>query len=126
MGWSTTVVSPPDGDMAAYIDSLRKVAARDDAILWPTHGPPREDGRVFVEALVDHRLEREVGVLAAVRGGRSSIPEIVALLYADVRQELHKPAGRSVWAHLAKLVNEGQVEVEGRSFPALDSVYRAV
>ena len=126
MGWSTTVVSPPDGDMSAYIDSLRKVAARDDAMLWPTHGPPREDGRAFVESLVDHRLEREVGVLAAVRDGFSSIPEIVALLYSNVRQELHKPAGRSVWAHLVKLVAEGQVEVEGRSLPALDSVYRAV
>ena len=113
MGWSTTVVSPPDGDMVAYIDSLRRVADRDDAMLWPTHGPPRDDGRSFVEALVEHRLERERGVLTAVRDGRTSIPEIVALLYADVRQELHKPAGRSVWAHLVKLVADGQVAVDG-------------
>ena len=126
MGWSTTVVSPPDGDMSAYIDSLRKVAARDDATLWPTHGPSRDDGRQFVEALIEHRLQREAGVLAAVRDGRTSIPDIVALLYADVRKELHKPAGRSVWAHLAKLVAEGQVEVEGSSNPALDATYRAV
>ncbi len=126
MGWSTTVVSPPDGDMAAYIDSLRRVAARDDAILWPTHGPPRDDGRAYVEALVEHRLEREAGVLAAVRDGRSAIPEIVALLYADVRQELHKPAGRSVWAHLAKLVADGKVEVAGDRIGSLDATYRAV
>ena len=125
MGWSTTVVSPPDGDMAAYIESLRRVAGREDATLWPTHGPPRDDGRVFVEALVEHRLERERGVLAAVRDGRSSIPEIVQLLYADVREELHKPAGRSVWAHLTKLVADGQVCVEGDGAPSLDAVYRA-
>jgi len=126
MGWSTTVVSPPDGDMAAYIDSLRRVAARADSVLWPTHGPPRDDGRSYVEALVEHRLERERGVLAAVRSGSSSIPEIVGLLYANVREELHKPAGRSVWAHLTKLVAEGLVVVDDSSVPALDSVYRAV
>ncbi len=126
MGWSTTVVSPPDGDMGAYIDSLRRVAARADSMLWPTHGPPRDDGRSYVEALVEHRLERERGVLDAVRSGRGSIPEIVGLLYANVREELHKPAGRSVWAHLAKLVAEGAVVVEDGSVPGLDSVYRAV
>ena len=126
MGWSTTVVSPPDGDMTAYIESLHKVAARDDAVLWPTHGPSRDDGREFVEALIEHRLQREAGVLAAVRDGRGSIPDIVSLLYADVREELHKPAGRSVWAHLTKLVGEGRVEVEGSSTPTLDATYRAV
>ena len=124
MGWSTTVVSPPDGDMVAYIDSLRRVADRGDATLWPTHGPPRDDGREYVEALVAHRLERERGVLDAVRDGRASIPDIVALLYADVREELHKPAGRSVWAHLTKLVAEGRVVVDGGGSAALDSSYR--
>jgi glyoxylase-like metal-dependent hydrolase (beta-lactamase superfamily II) len=123
MGWSTTVVSPPDGDMTAYIDSLRRVAGRGDAMLWPTHGPPREDGRSYVEALVAHRLDRERGVLAAVRDGRGSIPDMVALLYADIREELHKPAGRSVWAHLVKLVADGTVAVEGGGRAALDSVY---
>lgn len=109
MGWSTTVVSPPDGDMAAYMESLRRVAGRDDAVLWPTHGPPRDDGSRYVTALIEHREARERAVLDAVRSGRSTIPEIVALLYADVREELHKPAGRSVWAHLGKLITDGQV-----------------
>lgn len=125
MGWSTTVVSPPDGDMTAYLESLRRVAGRGDAILWPTHGPARDDGASYVRALVDHRIERERGVLEAVRSGRSTIPEIVELLYADVREELYKPAGRSVWGHLVKLHTEGRVEVEGWGRPALDSVYRA-
>jgi glyoxylase-like metal-dependent hydrolase (beta-lactamase superfamily II) len=125
MGWSTTVVSPPDGDMSAYIDSLRKVAGRRVETLWPTHGPPRDDGAEYVAALVEHRLERERGVLAAVRAGHSSIRSIVALLYADVRPELHKAAARSVWGHLIKLVDEGQVQVEGLTKPGIRSVYRA-
>ena len=70
MGWSTTVVSPPDGEMTAYLDSLRRVAGRDDAMLWPTHGPPRDDARSYVTALVEHRLQRERGVLDVVRSGR--------------------------------------------------------
>ncbi|MFW2332479.1 MBL fold metallo-hydrolase [Ilumatobacter sp.] len=124
MGWSTTVVSPPDGDMAAYIDSLRRVAGRNDTVLWPTHGPPRRDAETYVTALIEHRLERERGVLAQVRAGRSTIPEIVEVLYADVRAELHKPAGRSVWAHLEHLVDQGLVGFDGADRPMLDGTYR--
>jgi glyoxylase-like metal-dependent hydrolase (beta-lactamase superfamily II) len=122
MGWSTTVVSPPDGDMAAYIESLRLVAARSDEVLWPTHGPPRRDGSAYVRALVQHRLDRERGVLELVRSGVTTIPDLVAVLYADVREELHKPAGRSVWGHLVKLVDEGHVAVVGGGRMRLDSV----
>lgn len=125
MGWSTTVVSPPDGDMAAYIASLRKVAQRADTMLWPTHGPARDDGAPYVRALIDHRMERERGVLDAVRMGRSTIPEIVELLYAHVGKELHEPAGRSVWGHLAKLHAEGRVEAGDAGRPERHSVYRA-
>jgi glyoxylase-like metal-dependent hydrolase (beta-lactamase superfamily II) len=124
MGWSTTVVSPPDGDMADYIASLRRVAGRADGVLWPTHGPPRDDPQDYVTALVAHRLERERGVLAALDAGLATVREIVALLYADVRRELHKAAGMSVWSHLLKLVSEGQVEVEGSGRPGLHARYR--
>jgi glyoxylase-like metal-dependent hydrolase (beta-lactamase superfamily II) len=126
MGWSTTVVSPPDGDMAAYLDSLQLVIDRADDVLWPTHGPPRDDVVEYVAALVEHRRAREAAVLAAVRCGSSTIPEIVAVLYADVREELHKPAGRTVWAHLVRLVSEGRVEVEGSGLPRLAARYRPV
>ncbi len=126
MGWSTTVVSPPDGDMAAYIDSLGRVAERNDATLWPTHGPPRPDGAAYVESLIAHRMAREAAVLDAVRGGRSTAAEIVELLYADVRVELHKPAARSVWAHLTKLVDDGSVAVESGGLATLDANYVAV
>jgi hypothetical protein len=100
---------------------LRKVAGRRDAMLIPTHGPPRRDGPAYVTALVEHRLEREHQVIDAVRRGLDAIPSIVAELYADVRPELHKPAGRSVLAHLVKLVDENEVVVAGGSRPRLSS-----
>jgi glyoxylase-like metal-dependent hydrolase (beta-lactamase superfamily II) len=124
MGWSTTVISPPDGDMAAYFDSLRKVQGRRDAVLWPTHGSPVTDPAPFLDAYVQHRVQREADVLAAVRSGVGEITEIVRLLYADVREELHKPAARSVLAHLVKLCDEGQVGVASGS-PQLDSEFIA-
>jgi glyoxylase-like metal-dependent hydrolase (beta-lactamase superfamily II) len=113
MGWSTTVVSPPDGDMRDYIDSLRKVMARDDLSLWPTHGAPVTEPKPFLQAFLEHRLEREAQVLAAVRSGLADIEAMVKQMYAAVREELHKPAARSVLSHLIKLVDDGEVTVEG-------------
>jgi glyoxylase-like metal-dependent hydrolase (beta-lactamase superfamily II) len=123
MGWSTTVVSPPDGDMRDYIDSLRKVMARNDLSLWPTHGAPVTEPKPFLQAFLEHRLEREAQVVAAVRSGVSDIEGMVKQMYADVREELHKPAARSVLSHLVKLVDDGVVTVEGsgkasRYFPS--------
>ena len=123
MGWSTTVITPPDGDMRAYCASLEKLLRRDDAIYRPTHGGPITEPRPFVEAYLAHRLEREEQVLGAVRSGLGEIPAIVAVLYADVREELHKAAGRSVYAHLTKLVADGAVEVAGGDASRIDSVY---
>lgn len=124
MGWSTTVVSPPDGDMAAYIESLRVVAGRDDDVAIPTHGPPIPRPREYVEALIAHREDREAQVLNGVRAGLTSVPVLVRALYADVRPELHKPAARSVLAHLVKLVDEDAVAIVGdERRPRLDSTY---
>lgn len=113
MGWSTTVIAPPDGDMRAYLDSLRLLRERDDAIYWPTHGGPVTDPVPYVDAYLDHRLERERQVLECVRRGVGEIPSIVAELYVDVPEELHKAAGRSVLAHLVKLVADGLVRCDG-------------
>jgi glyoxylase-like metal-dependent hydrolase (beta-lactamase superfamily II) len=126
MGWSTTVVSPPDGDMAAYIDSLRKVAGRHDRTYWPTHGPAIPSPQQYVRALVAHRLDRERQVLDAVRSGLVEIPSVVAALYADVAPELHKPAGRSVLSHLVKLVDDGLVRTADAAAPRLRSQYLPV
>jgi len=125
MGWSTTVVSPPDGDMRAYMDSLAKVGGRNDATLWPTHGNPVTDPQPFLRAYLAHRVEREQQVLARVRAGDTQIVEMVKVLYADVREELHKAAGRSVFSHLVKLVDDGQVHVVGDGPPTLKSAYAA-
>ena len=125
MGWSTTVIAPPDGDMRAYCDSLEKLLRRDgDEVYRPTHGGPITEPRPFVEAYLGHRLEREAQVLAALRAGLTEIPAIVAKLYADVREELHQAAGRSVFAHLVKLVEDGTVAVEGDGPPRIDATYR--
>jgi glyoxylase-like metal-dependent hydrolase (beta-lactamase superfamily II) len=112
MGWSTTVVAPPDGDMAQYMASLKKLLARDDKILYPTHGAPVRDPKPFLQAYLDHRLEREAQIIACLSGGVTTIPEIVARLYADVDKGLHPAAARSVLAHLI------QLEVVGRVTPA--------
>jgi glyoxylase-like metal-dependent hydrolase (beta-lactamase superfamily II) len=85
MGWSTTVISPPDGDMRAYMDSLGKVTGRHDEMLWPTHGNPITETQPFLVAYLAHRVEREEQVLAQLRGGATTIEAMVAVLYADVR-----------------------------------------
>jgi glyoxylase-like metal-dependent hydrolase (beta-lactamase superfamily II) len=113
MGWSTTVVTPPDGDMAAYMASLRKLLARDDRILYPTHGGPVRDPKPFLQAYIDHRLEREAQIVACLRDGIAAIPEMVARIYADVDRRLHPAAARSVLAHLIQMQQEGRVAVDG-------------
>jgi glyoxylase-like metal-dependent hydrolase (beta-lactamase superfamily II) len=126
MGWSTTVIGPPDGDMRAYFESLRKVQTRADRVLWPTHGAPVTEPAPFLDAFLAHRLDREAQVLRAVRDGLTDIGAMVKVLYAGVREELHKPAGRSVLAHLIKLVDDGVVATEGDTRPTLKAVYRPV
>lgn len=113
MGWSTSVIAPPDGDMRAYVASLRRLAARRDAVLYPTHGGPVLEPQPFLAAYLSHRLEREAQIVGVLGRGPLTVPEIVAVLYADVREELHKAAGRSVLAHLTKLLADGVVERTG-------------
>lgn len=126
MGWSTTVVSPPDGDMTAYMESLRVVAGRSDDVAIPTHGPPISRPSEYVGQLIAHRLEREAQVLDAVRRSKTDVTDIVTALYADVRIELHRPAANSVLAHLTKLVDDGAVGVVGGGRPRLDSSFAVI
>ena len=126
MGWSTTIIPPPDGDVGAYLDSLRVLLDRpQDRRLYPTHGAPVEEHHEFVAALLDHRLAREAGILAQLATGPKSARDIVDVLYADVRKELHKPAARSVLSHLRKLHDEDVVEVaiEGASTVSSKTVW---
>lgn len=112
MGWSTSVISPPAGDMTAYLASLEKLLGRPDATYWPTHGPALSDPMPYVRALMAHRHEREAGILNRLRHGDRSIPELVTSLYVGLDTRLVKAAGRSVLAHLRKLVAEGRVSWE--------------
>jgi glyoxylase-like metal-dependent hydrolase (beta-lactamase superfamily II) len=112
MGWSTTVVTPPDGDMAQYIASVEKLERRGDRVLYPTHGAPITEPKPFLAAYREHRLDRERQVLAAIADGLATIPQMVARMYADVDVRLHPAASRSVLAHLIKLEQEGRVTQE--------------
>jgi glyoxylase-like metal-dependent hydrolase (beta-lactamase superfamily II) len=122
MGWSTTVVSPPDGDMGDYYASLDKVQARNFTTLWPTHGPPITGVDPFLNAYRTHRLDRERQILAQLAEGRHRITEMVPVMYAAVDPRLHPAAAHSVLAHLIHLVRIGQVV--SMSAPSIDSVFR--
>jgi glyoxylase-like metal-dependent hydrolase (beta-lactamase superfamily II) len=116
MGWSTTVVTPPDGDMAQYMDSVRKLEARDDRTLYPTHGAPVGNPKPFLAAYLEHRIERENQVLACISDGLDTIPAMVARMYAAVDKRLHPAAARSVEAHLIKLERERRVKRDGARY----------
>ena len=110
MGWSTTVVAPPDGDMADYMNSLDKIQEMKFDILWPTHGNPVR-GAAFVDEFIteyaNHRRAREAAVIAQLQSGETSIPEMVKVMYADVDSRLHPAAAMSVLGHMIKLIREG-------------------
>ncbi|TRW14339.1 MBL fold metallo-hydrolase [Glacieibacterium frigidum] len=113
MGWSTTVVAPPDGDMAAYMASLALLIPRDDAVYYPTHGAPVVEPQRFVRGLVMHRKQRETQILKLLREGTHVIPAMVASMYSGVDPRLHPAAGRSVLAHLIDLRTRGLVADTG-------------
>lgn len=110
MGWATTVVAPPDGDMAAYLESLDLLLGRDDGIYYPTHGAPITEPRAFVEAVKAHRLGRDRAILAELEAGPKSIPELVDAIYTDLAAPLKIAAGLNVQAHLTMHERKGGVE----------------
>lgn len=113
MGWATTVVAPPDGDMNAYLTSLDTLLARDDEIYFPTHGAPIKNPKRFVRAVKTHRLMRDAQIIEQLRKGRSTIKEITAAMYADVDKRLHGAAALNVLAHLIRLTKNGAVTCDG-------------
>ena len=121
MGWSTSVISPPDGDMAAYMASLEKLLTRDDEVYWPTHGPAITAPKPHVEAFLEHRRERERQILHCVRQGLGTIREMVPVIYTGIAPRLFPAAGRSVLAAVELLVSRGDLLCDG--LPTLASVY---
>ena len=113
MGWSTSIVSPPDGDMADYMASLEKVGKFGAGRYIPTHGAPIEDPAPYVRALLSHRHEREDQIMAELAAGPVTIAEMVPRMYADVDPKLYPAAERSVLAHLIHMAETGRVQVDG-------------
>jgi glyoxylase-like metal-dependent hydrolase (beta-lactamase superfamily II) len=104
MAWSTSVISPPDGDMRDYIGSLDRLLARDDATYWPTHGPSIDDPKPFVRDYIDHRNQRARELIDLLNQGHRRIETMVPMAYPDIDPRLHAAAGRSMLATLVHLV----------------------
>jgi len=119
MGWSTSIVSPPDGDMAAYMASLDKLMHRDDRLYYPAHGDPVENPRRLVRGMMGHRKQREGQILRLLREGASPIPAMVERMYVGLDSRLFPAAGRSVLAHLIDLRDRGLVAEQGDIWAAI-------
>jgi glyoxylase-like metal-dependent hydrolase (beta-lactamase superfamily II) len=115
MAWSTTIVAPPDGEMAAYMASLAKLAGRADAIYYPGHGPALRNPQPYLAALIAHRRERERQILDRLAAGDRRIEDIVRASYSELDPRLVPAAGMSVLAHLLDLVARGLVRAEGEA-----------
>lgn len=113
MGWATTVIAPPDGDMADYMASLKLLLERDDQRYYPTHGKPVEEPKRLVRGLITHRRQRETQILKLLKTGEKAISDMVEAMYQAVDKRLWPAAGRSVLAHLIDLQNRQEVESHG-------------
>lgn len=119
MAWATSVIAPPDGDMAQYFDSLRKLLSREEQVYHPGHGPSRRDPLPLVRGYLAHRRMREEAIRARVEQGARTVPEIVAAIYADVDPRLHAAAALSTTAHLRHLVAQGKLRQSDGVYEAL-------
>ncbi|MGR4844590.1 MBL fold metallo-hydrolase [Rhizobium sp. LARHSG275] len=122
MAWSTSIVAPPDGSMADYMESLDRLIERQDGLLLPGHGGPVTEPASFLRALKAHRLKREQAVLARIRAGDRGIAEMVKAIYRDTDPKLHGAAALSVLAHIEDLMERGMIAADGP--PSLAASYR--
>ncbi len=122
MGWSTTVITPPDGDMTDYLASLETIRARNFTTLWPTHGPPIREVAPFIAAYIAHRQERMDQILLALADSPACIKDLVPKLYRDVDERLWPAAARSMLAAIIHLERGGDVEAGGP--PGPETIYR--
>lgn len=112
MGWSTTVVSPPDGDMSAYMLSLQKLQGREDTVYYPAHGPAVTKPQQLVRGMIGHRRQREAQILRLLGEAPCTIREMVSQMYKGLDPRLNGAAGRSVLAHLIDLETQGRIARE--------------
>lgn len=113
MGWSTSIVSPPDGDMGDYMQSLEKLLDRDEAVYWPTHGSAITKPRSYVRGFIAHRRLREQQVLDCIARGQHDIDAMVPVMYKSIDRRLYPAAARSVFATVVLLVEQERVFVDG-------------
>jgi glyoxylase-like metal-dependent hydrolase (beta-lactamase superfamily II) len=116
MGWSTSVIAPPDGNMGAYLASLEKLAARDDRIFYPTHGSPIAQPRAWLNQLIAHRHGREAQIAAVLAQGTATIAQLVERLYPDIAPALRGAAAQQVKAHLDHLAEQGKIARTGDGY----------
>lgn len=110
MGWSTSVISPPSGNMQRYMENLDLLLQRNDRVYWPAHGPAIEEPRPYVQSFIAHRQEREEQILDQLKKGRNTIPEMVSYIYQDVPHHLHPAAERSTFAAILYMIEKGTVK----------------
>lgn len=113
MGWSTSVVAPPDGDMADYLASLEKLLARDDRVYYPAHGPAVDRPRQLVRGMIGHRRQRERQILRLVGSAPAAVDALVPLMYPGLDERLWPAAAHSIRAHLIDLERRGRVARSG-------------
>lgn len=113
LGRGTSLIAPPEGNMAQYMQTLERLRRLDARTIAPGHGPLVRQPRGTIDAYITHRQERERGILEALADGPSTGPQLVARLYRDVDPQLHGLAAGSVEAQLIKLLDEGRVRREG-------------
>jgi glyoxylase-like metal-dependent hydrolase (beta-lactamase superfamily II) len=116
LGYGTTAIFPPDGDMRDYIASLRKLRSREPRRIFPAHGPVRDDAVALIDEYIAHRLERERQIVAALRAGTGTIPEIRQTVYPDLDARLLRGAEVQIHAHLNKLIDERIVVRRGETY----------
>lgn len=109
MGWSTSVISPPSGNMEEYMNSLNLLLERDDSYFWPAHGTGIDKPKPFVEAFIAHRKEREQEIINELANGVETIREMVPSIYRDVPEHLYPAAERSTLAAVLYMINRGVI-----------------
>ena len=117
MGWSTSLVSPPDGDMADFMASCARLRDLDSRVFYSGHGAPIDAPRARVAELMAHRDARTAAICAALARTPLSVPEIVSEVYVDLAKSLQPAAARNVFAHLVALVSAGKVAANPRLSP---------
>ena len=124
MRWSSTFVSPPDGDIGAYMRALDRLEAEGARVLYPGHGGPVTSPAGRIAELRAHRQAREAAILSALEGRAQRIGDLVAEIYTDTPVAMHRAAARNVFAHLLDLEARGQVAAHPE--PGPEALYRRV